>query len=169
MGQISKSLAAQIAIEIAKPLLKKWSDCQKKTGIEMGLTYASKIPKEVLECFAKHPEFFSKRTGIQLVGNGFNYQSVQMDKQYPDGGRCFEPNAKEAKKLNELISEESKAKEEYNKTITDIENTLIALGTTKRIETEFPEAYAFFPAPNNTKSIMLSIAPIRDKVKKLSK
>lgn len=162
--RISKELSERIADKLTAE--KKIAiDLKNKTLNEtFAKYYESTLPKDVVEFFAKHPNYCNSRSSMQLVGNGFNWNYFGFGKELPATKSTFSPDEKTAKVLLDLENEINDLKKERRDLRNEISNALYSLRTFNRIRIEFPEAAEFLPA-NGTTALAINLADIRSKLK----
>ena len=56
----------------------------------------------------------------------------------------------------------------HRETLSEVENSILTLGTHKRVSEDFPEAYAYLPGVTVDKSLMVKLDPVREKVRCLT-
>jgi hypothetical protein len=158
--KISKEKAHAAAVKIAAPMMAKIKEHDEKINSDVTKMYESKVPKDVMECFKKHPSFFSTESSEFIGRIGSEYVYARFGRQIPDIGEG-KFTQKERDTMLSLVNTKETLKEKYDRAVLDIENTILALGTPKRVETEFPEALPFLDYPTTSTAVMLNIAPIR--------
>lgn len=117
-----------------------------------------------MDCFKKYPKYFETRRSIQLSGNGWNWRSLSLGEQIPYTGCCFNPDEKDGDFLLKLKNSYDQKHKDLELLISEIETSLISLRTYKRVEENFPEAFAFLPKKITT-SLSININDIRKKIK----
>lgn len=155
--RISKEKARDAAEKIVAPLTQKIEDYKEQMGAEVLAEYEKHIPVEVKKCFSKHPAFFKTETSV-WVGNLYG-QSL-----YAVFGKAV-PKVADFKMSKDVCAGYVNVRE----TLVDnrdeaqrrIENTILALGTLKRIAAEFPEALPFIDVPQPNTALMINVAPVR--------
>lgn len=169
MSKISQAAAADAAKKITEPIRKQIEALNDSLRVELGTIVRKSIPKEVLALFETHQNYVKSGTSFRVYGNGFNGQYLPTDKRYPETGNndTVTPTKEEAKKLQDIISKKEKLSEQLQTTRTEIEKTIISLGTYNRVKEQFPEAYPYLPQATTNTSLIVEMKPIRDKVKKL--
>lgn len=104
---------------------------------------------------------------VNLYGNGFNRYWVNGLKLLPyctDNGGNFEPTKEGAKILHVIVDKLEDLKLKRKQSILEIENTLIALGSYKKIQVEMPETFKYLPSNGVSTALMLNVAPINEKI-----
>ena len=164
MAKISKLNANNAAVEITNKLQKEIDSLKKEMKVTARGLIEKTIPNTVLAEYKKHPEYFRRSSSVYCSQTG---TYISFDKDIPMDNNYSIPKA--ISDTFVTLNNEIKTKEgEMEKIISEIENTIISLGTHKRILSQFPEAAPFIPIPNTNTAIMLSIKPIRNKVKQLT-
>lgn len=149
--RISQDTAGSIAMALTKKSYDKY--VKSKSFVKQFVTalYVLKMPQIVTDCFNSHSQYFSTTETIYIEGIGFGYNSsVEAVRGLPrnngGGNNCrLRLNDSEAEELRALISSRDNHKKEYEDLKQQTKNSLIALGTYKKIIEHFPEAAAFLP------------------------
>jgi len=162
------NITKAIATEVAAKLLKKQSleikSLKDELTVKFTEIYSKELPKEVLDLFSKHPDYFEARRQMQVTGNGFSYQYINLQFPMPSKRSCFSPNEKDAKILMTYLNKINDKKAGYNKLFSELEIALFGLRTYKRVEENFPEAFLLLPNKTTT-AIALNISDLRQKIK----
>lgn len=164
MSTITKAIANEVAIKLTE---KKQKEIKKLNSELNAIFYdmvVSKIPKEVLDAYKNHKEYFNRRSDMQMIGQGWNWRYISFGCELPYNKTVFEPNSKQSDilvKLKNTIEEKTDAR---NKLISEIEVALFSLRTYKRVEESFPEATPFLPE-KITNVLAVNISDIRQKIK----
>jgi hypothetical protein len=163
MGKISQQTAIDAAKKICEPLKKQWDGKKKELGTLVKSYIVRDTPADVTAAYEEHPQWFQVTSSLQLEGVGVDrYLYAHWDKSIPVTSTYrWNVNTKDSGPICKLQNEIQDAEKKYNATIADIENTILALGTHKRVEEQFPEAYPYVAEKPTTQALMLNIAPIR--------
>ena len=166
MSRITKEIAKYVAGKLTDKKQTEINKLHKSFEENAFNAYLKKIPKDVLECFNKHKRYFETTTQLKMVGNGWNYEYISIGKELPSmNGSYPTPQfdektsqvlLKEYQKINELKAKLKPLKEE-------IETALIRLGTFKKVEIEFKEAYTHLPK-TVSQSLVVNVDKIREKL-----
>lgn len=157
--RISKEKARVAAEKIVAPLTKKIKDYKEQVGLEVLAEYEKRIPAEVMKCFKKFPGFFKtdSQRYIGFIPSEDRSFYCKFGKALPEV-QGFEIGKREAatyiSNLETLIDERDNA-------ALRIENTILALGTLKRVQAEFPEALPYIEVPQANTALMINVAPVR--------
>jgi len=163
MSNITKAIAQEVAIKLTVKKRDSLKNEELKLKDDFREIIIKTIPKDVLDCFEKHPSYFDTRTSVQLSGNGFQWESINFGKELPVF-RNFTPDAVTAKKIMILKNKVEDSKKNLSDLQKEIENALFGLRTYKRVEENFPEAFAFLPNKITT-SLAINLTDIRQKIK----
>jgi len=161
---ITKTIAAEVAEKLLSKQALALEALRKEAGEAFTKIYLKTLPKEVVAAFEKYPAYFQTRSGFQLNGNGFNWQSITASKKLPYSANAFSPTATEAAILLKVVNAADTKKFEYKKLFSEIETALYGLRTYKRVEENFPEAFVFLPNSVSTK-LSVNISDLRNKIK----
>lgn len=164
MSKISKEVANKTAVKIAEKLQKKVTEARIKMEQKITEIFKKKVPKAVLEFYEKYPEYTNTTKQFYASTYGFNYKYLSFSEHVPSNAKLTwtEKEAGEVKRL-EMIMED--LREKYKKTVQEIENTILALGTYKRVQEQCPDIYKYLPQLSGNTGLMLNVAPINTKVK----
>lgn len=164
MGKISQGAAQKAALDICKPLQKEIEKKKLECGKTMREILEKEVPVEVMKVYEKNKNYIQSVTYVQIGGHGFSYEGVNLDKAVPRENKTYSYaiGKEDSVVMHKLINEISDLEKKYKETKQTIENTLLTLGTHKRVEAEYPEAYPFVAeSPTTNTSLMLNLAPIR--------
>jgi len=164
MSRITKLIAENVAAKLTEKQDSEIKELKSELSNKFTDIYLKTIPKEVLDFHKKYPEFIETRSNMQISGNGFQYQSLSLNKSFPAKNHIFLPNEKDAKTLLSLVNEISDKKSEHSKLKQEIEVLLFGLRTYTKVNSEFPEATPFLPK-TITSALMVNISDLREKLK----
>jgi len=164
MSRITKQIAENVAAQLTRKKNTEISSLKKELENKFSEIYLKTVPKEVLQLFEKFPDYVKTRRGLQCTGNGFEWQTLDFNKELPAYKNCFSPDELDAKELLELANKIKDKKQELFKLKAEIENVVFNLRTFKRVEIEFPEAVPFLPTTVST-ALMVNISDLRNKLK----
>ena len=164
MSRITKQIAENVAIELTKKNALEIKELKADLDSKFTEIYLKTVPKEVLQLFEKYPDYLETRSSMQISGNGFQYQSLSLNKSFPSENHIFLPNEKDAKRLLSLVNEISDKKSEHSKLKQEVSALLFNLKTYNRVNSEFPEASPFLPKSVST-ALMVNISDLREKLK----
>lgn len=158
--RISQARAIEAAEKITSPLRVEIETMEANLAQTIKSMLVKRIPKEVLSSFKKYPEFF-RSSSSEYIRNGIS-KSFSFKEQIPDPtGEKYALTTEDLHKiaaLYNLIEDKRKSAEDAER---KIKNTILALGTEKRIATEFPEVVPYLDyTPTNT-GLALNVAPVR--------
>jgi len=129
------------------------------------------IPPVILEFFKNNPElecYISTESSFRFKCEELHecYDYVSVSESYPSNkssSRYVNLSNEDYEKCMSLTNEIDTINNKKYKLTSKIEATLLAIGTLKRIEKEFPEAYSVIPSNFITPRIVETIAlPIED-------
>ncbi len=164
MGKISQGTAEKVALEITKPLKEGIAKKEKELGEALAQVLEKEVPKEVAEAYKKYPTWIKSRSGVSLQGHGFSYTGISLYRSVPREKEEYYYNipAAESKAIHKLNNELIDLEKQYKETRETIENTLLTLGTDKRVQETYPEAYPFLPVRNNCTALIVDIKGVRE-------
>lgn len=153
--RITKEIAEQVARQmIAKKLEKNEAKKKELEGLIALRVMETKVPKEVIQFISDgFGEYLKKSKGVILIGNGFNHEYVDL-KPFPsittNGYVIFEPTPEDAKIWIKLHEDYNTERNKIQRLRGEISDTLYSLKTYNRVEKDFPEAFKFLPAKQET-------------------
>jgi len=127
--KISNQKAQDAAEKICQPLKDKITAYEKEIGKKVMEQYRKQIPKAVLDCFAKFPNFFTTESSVYLgrVGNN-GYAYARFEHSLPALGKQFNTDEKKREFVG-YINQIETLTDAYNKAVTEIKGAIMALGT----------------------------------------
>lgn len=167
MARISKENAHNAAKKIAQKIMDNKAAKQKEMSEFITDMVERSIPDPVMKLFKTHAEYLKKEKSICLNSHGFSWKYLTMTKSLPLHSQHFAITAKDAKVVVKMYNEIEDFQKNYDLTVSEIECSLLTLGTMKRVQDSFPEAIPYLPAINTSTAIALNLQPIRKTVKAL--
>lgn len=168
--RISKEKATAMATELTKPLADKVAKAKEELRVKVLALAEARIPKEVMQCFMEHPDYFTTHSRVYLTGEGVTRQSsVQLGKSLPGYGNNVTISGAQSKAVVKLIDALSNAEIKYEQTNQKIINTLLTLGSYARIKEQLPEVEKYLPAAAKNTAVMLPLKDIRKEIIALAK
>lgn len=168
MAKISIAAAEKAAEQIVAPLKVKSENAQKLVHDFLIKTHLYSLPKEVVDLFNKYPKYLDKSSSCKVFGIGINgdYHGLPISIPSEHGwSPTINLNQREAKEYLKMNDEYEAARKKYLDTEKEITNTLLTLGTHKKIAEIMPNALRFLPEINKpSRELVLQIQPIVDKV-----
>lgn len=164
MSRITKQIAEDVAVKLTKKQALEIEKLQKDMKQKFTEIYLKTIPKEIMDLFEKYPKYFEKRSSFQISGNGFQYQQLHTDKDYPSSQYSYSLKEKDASLMLGLMNTLDDKKNELYKLKKEVANLLFNLRTYAKVNSEFPEASPFLPKTVTT-ALMVNISDLREKLK----
>jgi hypothetical protein len=167
MAKISQQAACDAANKIAEPLSVKAKSLRKELEKFLIELYMKDIPKEVIVVWEKYKNYLRRDKYFYVCGPGIGREYFNLSEDVPSVRIMnLELDVKNAKKFIQMKNELDDADEKYNNTKKEIANTILTLGTHKKIQEVMPNALRFLPeAKTGTGTqLVLLIQPIVDKV-----
>lgn len=168
--KISKSLTRSIANQlVANTLGKKRQELDEKLKKALMTLVISSLPEEVISFSKKYSKFVSMGSAVRLrLGADTFIHSV--DSFPSDLGWVKEVEIFDKKIFDNLLRMHRRY-EDYYREIREAEKatyeTLVNLGTFKRIQEVFPEAYALIPEEtfqSDTQALAIPMSTLREKL-----
>ena len=164
MGKISQTVANKAAVEICVPLQKEIDKKKLECGKVMREILEKEVPAEIMKAWEKNKNWIQSVSYVNLQTHGFSYECVNLDKSIPRESHSsyYSIGKEDSVVMHKLVNERDDLQKKYKETVQTIENTLLTLGTHKRVEVEYPEAYPYVAeTPTTNTALMLNLAPIR--------
>ena len=166
---ITKSIAENVAIAMTK----QKQDEITKVGREMAdivQDYVVKcLPKEVKSFYKSHPKWVNKSSFFVVRGVGIGYYINQETDELPiqNHDKIVVLPDSEAVKYMALFNRKKDLKDEVSALVADIKNALLTMRTYKRIEEQWPEAFALIPKDEAKKptGVAINLSDIKKRLK----
>lgn len=175
MGKISENHAHIAAKKIVEPIQEKRSAVEKEIQEYVTKIYKESLPAKVLKAWNDSDlcSYIISASSIKLYGHGFSNRNVNLIGKLPraEGAEYYlriDLTAEQAAVLQPLENEKEDLKKKYDITLSEVQNSILTLGTHKRIQEEFPEAYKFLPGVTRDTALMVQLDPVREKVRCLT-
>lgn len=168
MSKITKTIANDVALKIVEPIAVKIKETEKQIEEMVTEMYKLLIPKEVMTVYGKFPEYVRKTNSVLLSSHGFSRRGVSLTVKLPyDNPNTYSTpelplTADQAKEIQKLETVKEKLVEKKNTTKIEIENSLLALSTYKRVQEQLPQAFQFLPSVST--GLMINLAPVNEKI-----
>lgn len=168
MAKISKDAARKAAEQIAAPLKQKADTANNNLKSFLIKIYLDTLPKQVVDTSEKYYNYVQRSWSVRVYGIGINGDWIGLGEGVPaEHGNTpiLKLDEKEAKEYLKLDDIRATAQEKYKQTLQEVENTILTLGTHKKIAEVIPNALRFLPEINKpSRELVLQIQPIVDKV-----
>lgn len=148
MSRITIEIARHVADLMVKKKTEKINSLKLELS-ESALSHHLKhVPPAVKKAFKENMSYIRTTNSIRLVGGGFNHEYIAIGIYAPSNGNdCYTPNEFDGEFFRRKIDKISQLKDERNSLREDIVQALKTLGTYKKVEAEFNEAYKLLPLP----------------------
>jgi paraquat-inducible protein B len=166
MSRVTIAGAEEAANQICKKLdaqIKKIEDEIKEMLIHL---HEKSIPQAVKDVYKKYPEYFKTITRLHASGvgiSGKNRISADLTESC-SYSHYLELKDKDLDRYTKLINKRETLQEKRDKTFLEIKNTLLGLGTYKRVQASFPEALKYLPQISGGVTLMHVPEKIRETV-----
>lgn len=170
MGKISAANAQEVARKCVEPINKKIQEVNKEIKELLTGYYRETVPVEVMKFWKKSPEWFYTASsvyvqGIGLVGN-YNSESIENLPKNTGSTPNLNMSKEQASLYVKLIDKKSDLKGKLKTTQKEIEATILALGTHKKVIEQLPELAQFFPESDKSNmQLMIQVGPVHEKIK----
>jgi hypothetical protein len=164
--RVSQETAGHIARALTKKSYEKWQKAKNDVPKAISELYYKKIPVEVAIVLDKHPDWFDWTNIVYIVGAGFGHNDYETSSKQVPRNQCggyakMKLTDKEAEALKTLIHNRERLQKEYEDLERETRNSIIALGTHKKIAEHFPQAANLLPT---TKAKTFALIPNLEKL-----
>ena len=172
MARISQDDARVAARNIVEPINKKMIEVEEQIRTKVTEWVTGQVPADVMKVFkGANFEYVKTEEVVRLYEHGFNGRQVNINGhvpmirgedryQYPK----FALNKSQADQIQKLVDKKDKLKDKYDTTYSEVQSSILTLGSHKRVLEEFPEAYGFLPGVNTNQGLAVQLQPVRAKV-----
>ena len=165
MSRITKELANRIAEKLISKQLEEVKKLNFEFEEKVYLAILKTIPKEVMDCYEKNPDFFNTTRSFYMYGKGWHSETIASSKKLPKNNffsaeKLNEADSNKLLKERQLIDDK---KLEAKKLLKEIEVALYSLRTYTRISEHLPEAIPFLPSATST-ALQVNLSDIRKKI-----
>lgn len=160
MSRITKQIATEVAEKLMASRHVAIEKLKKERQEYIVACYLTLIPKDVQIFFTKFGSFCKPKCSVYVHGVGVKAQYIQFGKSLPDNNKNLLLEDKEADAFIKFEDAICDAKKDYKKLFLEIEAALYGYRTYKKVEENFPEAYALLPKTNSC-AVMINISSIR--------
>ena len=165
---ITKTLAAQIAEQMVKPLKEIANSKFNKWDNDVRAYWVDALPKQVKQVFNSEHRSHIRYSNVSFYGMGLgHYQARRVHTPWPSHASDEYVLKPEQEWIATQWLEAERYRDTVRETEAQIEQQLLALRTFKRVRAEWPEAAAFLPAETST-ALTVSVKPLNDKLAALA-
>lgn len=157
---------------LTKKSYEKWRRASAEVPKYITELYEKKMPPEIKAMFNKYPSYFSTSSTVYPKGPGLGYNThesatKQLPKNTGGGNSCtIELTAEEAETLKALMNAREDAKKYMDDLVRETTNSILALGTSKRVAEHFPQAANLLPeTPAKTLALIPNLEGLTKKLK----
>ena len=170
MSKITMAIADDMTERIIQPLVDKKKALEKELSETVTQMAKEDIPKDVMKMWKTNCEWMKSVSSIRLDGNGYSNDDINLSGNIPCVDTSYYNNRlnltpERLKIIDKLWDSIDKAKAAIKQTEAEVYNTLLSLGTTKRVMDQFPEAAPFLPDNGNTMALTVQLESVREKTK----
>jgi len=169
--RITKSIATYVATQICNATIGIKTAALKADTQSLGLSLVlAQINDDLKKAFKKHKEYFQSTSNINFMCGSLKSIHIYLPENIPSISGYSRNFTIERADYETLLEFETAAKtlaDERDIMYSQIESTLYSLGTSKKVEEQFPEAVMYLPAEaTGITSISVPIQDIRGMMKK---
>lgn len=150
MAKISRYTATEVATKMVNDVYKDRENCiRKKIQTRCEAIAKRQFPKAVLDFVNKWKEYITVTHTLSVAclnnqGKTRCWVTSVLSFDIPSGKSAIDAVGADSDVLNMLNEKLRELRRSKTSLLNDITNTLLDLGTTKRVETEFPTAVPYF-------------------------
>ena len=166
MSRITKEIANYVANKLTDKKKVEIEKLEKTFKENAYNAYLKKIPKDIIELSKKYKNYFKWIDQYKISGHGWNYEYIYMSASLPSCDGNYATIQLDEKTSQSLLKEWQNIKDLKRKKELlhdEIFTALIRLGTFKKVETEFKEAYIHLPK-TVSQALVVNIDKIREKL-----
>jgi vacuolar-type H+-ATPase subunit I/STV1 len=164
--RITKTDAQSIAIKLTEKKQNEVIKTQEDLA-KLGYEIAKKrVPKDVMDLFAKRKEYIESTSIVTLVGVGLSYERIDLKTSIPTSNgwsNVIQVTEEEARKVTKMTNALDKMEKEAESLRAEVESALLSLKTHAKITEQFSEAVPFLPFKQKSE-IVVCIKDIRKKL-----
>lgn len=139
--KLSQQDIKNIRERLLEPLHDKIEDIKKQIGERMVKIIDSETPRELLP-FVKENSSFVKTTRYIYIWNlDYSDKYITLDEFVPDNDTVID---QATMKREDMVNQIKSVKQDINQMTNKINCTLNTIGTTRRLQQEWPEAYKLY-------------------------
>lgn len=163
--RISKSIAEKAAKKMTAKHYEKAKSLKDVLGKKVSELYLNTVPSEIIKMWKNYPSYFMKNSGMYVRGTGLNHELVQLDVSVPSK-QSHTPtfvieSDEDAKIVAKMVAEYKQAKKQAEEKECEIEQVLIALGSTKNVLEQFPEAIEYIDNAPQVRNLPVNLRELR--------
>lgn len=163
--KISKSIAEKASRKMTIKHYEKVNSLRNVLGKMVAELYLKTIPSEVVRMFYERPSYFKITGALYVRGTGLNHELVSLNISAPStqshASTFVIESDEDAKIVAEMIAEYKQAKKDADNKQCEIEQVLIALGSTKNVLEQFPEAIEYIDNAPQVRNLPVNLKELR--------
>ena len=170
--RVSKDTASRMARQLTKKSYDKWKAAEAAVPKFIIDLHDKKTPDDVKAFTKDHPGYISTSSTIYLEGPGMGHNAYEnIGKNLPrnsGGGSTVRMvlTTKEAEALKKLQHARTDAKKKWEDLLQETTNSIMALGSSKRVAEHFPQAANLIPdTPAKTMALIPNLEGLTNKLK----
>jgi hypothetical protein len=166
--KISKSTAQEIATQLLKKRVEKNDSKKEKLKLYVEEILVSRIPKEIDAVMKKHTDWVKAEHTFYLNGEGISnwkMRSIHITKLIATDNQQIHLTSAESEKYVKLFNEIETEEKSIHSAEEQLTNAIYAIGTVKKLETDFPEAFEVLPKKEHQSNLPVNISELRRLIK----
>ena len=166
MSRITKQIAQDVTKSLLSKKRKEYDNVRSEYRGLIENHILSNTPKKILEIFndSSLKKYLNREQSIYVSGAGIKGTYETLNNEVPAKGGGVELPKELASKVEKLTQKSDKMWKEINQLQNEINASLLALGTFKRIKEQFPEAAEFLPKTSMPTSLVVNVSKLRAKI-----
>jgi len=168
MSRISQEKASQVTDKLVEKLGKEIKAKEQELKEYVTEQYKAALPKEVVKMWERGKKWMNstKQCYIDGVGIG-NYETFYLSEELPkdcSSTKRLSLSPEQATHVLKLKNSIESLQIKKKTTYKEIYNTILSLGTWKRVLEHMPELRPYVPTENNNVGLMLVPSAIKEKI-----
>jgi len=163
--RITKSISEKAAKKMTAKHYEKAKSLRDVLGKKVSELYLKTVPSEIIKMYKDYPSYFMKNSGLYVRGTGLNHELVQLDVSVPSK-QSHTPtfvieSDEDSKVVAKMVAEYKQAKKQAEEKEVQLIEILIALGSTKNVLAQFPEAIEFIDNIPTVRNLPVNLKELR--------
>lgn len=167
--RITRTIAEKAASKMTVKHYEEVKKIKEELNNKVTEIYLATIPSDVIKIYEDCRSFVKTTSAVYVNGFSLNHELVHLNKEVPSKGSyptiLIESN-EDAKKVSKLISSYVEARDNADEKEREITEVLIALGSTKNVLEQFPEAIDYIENAPKVRNLPVNLKELRKEFSK---
>lgn len=168
MSRISQEKASQVTDKPVEKLGKEIKAKEQELKEYVTEQYKATLPKDVVRMWERGKKWMNSTKSIYIDGVGIGkYETFYLTEEVPkdcSGAKTFSVSPEQATHILKLKNTIESLQIKEKTTYREIYNTILSLGTWKRVLEHMPELRPYVPTENNNMGLMLVPSAVKEKI-----